>query len=79
MDAFADPQLRLHALVVLFAGLAAIRLILAGVSQPTRRWSLIVVGLLVFMILARPDVLGRAPPTIFHAAPAAVHDTVLVP
>jgi hypothetical protein len=79
MDAFADPELRLRALVVLFAGTAGIRLILAGVSQPTRCWSLIVVGLLVFMILARPDVLGRAPPTIFHAAPAAVHDAVSAP
>jgi hypothetical protein len=79
MDAFADPELRLRALVVLFAGVAGIRLILAGVSQPTRRWSLIVVGFLVFLILARPDFLGRAPATIFHAAPTAVHDAVPVP
>jgi hypothetical protein len=66
----ADPQFRLHALVALFAGVAGIRLILAGVLQPTRRWSFIVVGILVFLILARPDFLGRASPTIFRASPA---------
>jgi hypothetical protein len=71
MDAFADPELRLRALVVLFAGAAGIRLILSGVSQPTRRWSLIVVGILIFIILARPDFLGRAALPIFDASPTA--------
>jgi hypothetical protein len=68
MDVLADAQLRLHALVMLFAGAAGIRLILAGVLQPSRRWSLIVVGVLVFMILARPDFLGRTSPAILRAS-----------
>jgi hypothetical protein len=70
MDVLADPELRLRLLVALFAGVAGIRLILAGILQPTRRWSLIVVGILVFLILARPDFLGRASPTISRALPS---------
>jgi hypothetical protein len=69
MDVLADAQLRLHMLVILFAGAAGIRLILAGILQPGRRWSLIVVGIMVFMILARPDFLGRASPAALRAAP----------
>jgi hypothetical protein len=68
MDIFADSELRLRALVALFAGVAGIRLMLAGLLQSNRRPSLIVGGILFSLILARelPEFLGRASPTSFR-------------
>jgi hypothetical protein len=53
MDMLADPELCLRALVVLFASLAGLRMIVVGVLQPTRRWSLVIGGALVAISLAR--------------------------
>ena len=53
MDIFADQELRLRALVVLFATVAGVRLIVTGLRQPTHRRSLLVGGLLVALTLAR--------------------------
>jgi hypothetical protein len=73
MDILADPELRLRALVALLAVVAGIRLILTGLLQPARRWSLVVGGILVSFGLAR-ELPGFLPPTTFHAAPTA-HST----
>jgi hypothetical protein len=48
----ADPGLRMRALVVLFAGIAAIRLILEGLLNPPRPWSLIIGGTVLALTLA---------------------------
>jgi hypothetical protein len=53
IDALANPGLRLRGLIILFAGIAAIRLILTSISSPARRWSLIVGGAVLALTLAR--------------------------
>jgi hypothetical protein len=50
---WADPGLRLRALIIVFAGIAAIRLILVGLLRPDRRWSLIVGATILALSLAR--------------------------
>jgi hypothetical protein len=50
---FPDHDPRLRALIILFAGIAAIRLILAGLLRPSRRWSLIAGGIVLVLSLAR--------------------------
>jgi hypothetical protein len=69
-EALSDPGLRLRALIILFAAIAGTRLILVGLSTPTRRWSLIVGGMVLAVSLARelPGLLERASPTALHAA-----------
>jgi hypothetical protein len=52
IDGLAEPGLRLRALVILFAGIAAIRLILEGLLSPGRRWSLIIWGTVLALTLA---------------------------
>jgi hypothetical protein len=53
MHSWADPGLRLRALIIVFAGIAAIRLILVGLLRPDRRWSLIVGATILALSLAR--------------------------
>lgn len=52
IDGLADPSLRLRALVILFAGIAAIRLILVSLLDPPRPWSLLIGGTVLALTLA---------------------------
>jgi hypothetical protein len=69
-EALSDSGLRLRALIILFATIAGTRLIIVGLSTPTRRWSLIVGGTVLAVSLARevPGFLERASPTALPAA-----------
>ena len=69
-EALSDPGLRLRALIILFAAIAGTRLILVGLSRPSRRWSLIVGGTVLAVSLARelPGFLERASPAAPYVA-----------
>ena len=52
-DALADQALRLRVLIILFAGIAGIRLFIVGFVSPARRWSLIIGAAVIALCLAR--------------------------